>query len=256
MGAIGEGMDLEVESGKRFMFNLGDRALKSGKEKAKMLMKLLIEKRKEGKLVDKPYDDRFIISIDELKERGNMKKIDGTLREEMLEYLEPYCRKYHVQIALAINEQDGKNDCYIFFEGKDASTIDMCIDSAIKDFERDEALKREADKGNLDLEKNKKEVEKTISDKDPAHKEDISNKALKNKNKASKSVKSKTDRVKRNKGNKRANRKARRRTIGFLDETNGSMIKALDKNVAIANANDELLRDAKEKVKKHEPLSR
>lgn len=237
MGAIGEGMDLEVESGKRFMFNLGDRVLKSGKEKAKVLMKLIIDKSKEGKLANRPIDDRFIISIDELKERGNMKKIDGTLREEMLKYLEPHCRKYHVQIALAINEQDGKNDCYIFFEGKDAATIDMCIESAIKDFERDEALKRDPNAQSKDSNLN-----------------EAPSKAVKaNKDIGDKDIKAKT-----NKGFPWANKlkTVARRTRGFLDETNGSMIKALDKKTEIANSLSDLANETKEKVKKHEPLSR
>lgn len=98
-----------------------------------------------------------VVTIEEMAKRGNMKKLDGTLREELMHYFEPYCQKYNVQYAVIAEPNDkGENEYYVFFEGKDAATIDTCLELGIKDYEREMAIQARRDKiydlaGEIDL---------------------------------------------------------------------------------------------------------
>ena len=303
MGVIAEGLEYELQQGGKsaadkfrnkliesvkYCFKLKD-VLANRHDFAKKMKEAVEEAKKNypnWPYIDKPgaeKEDLVFISIDELKERGNMKKIDGTLRDEMLKFFEPHCRENHVQAAISVNtNEQGENEFYVFFEGKDAAIIDMCLEQGIKDYERDiaskqkDANKREPQEITDDKESHRElnEKAKAIKDADAKNESDrhqpseptrelnASDKAENSRDKQREFDPDITDKSKKetreNKGKRGKVRgyKKRERTKGFLDAVGGSLLKALDHKIAVANSNEELAKESKEKTKTHEPISR
>lgn len=112
-------------------------------------VKFLLYQKKE----DIKFSNRNI-SIDELKESGTVKTIDGSVTQEVMQYFDKYCQKFHIQYTAMVDDRNPEEPSYmVFFRGNDDSLILKAMKEAMKDWQKDNKERQQREQAEKEQEK-------------------------------------------------------------------------------------------------------
>lgn len=194
-----------------------------------------------------------VVSIDELKESGTIKKLDGNLSKELMGYFEPYCVSQKVQYAVICDKADGKDVYTIFFKAQDAAQIAYCLEKGLSDYEKELNQKKEQEQN---AERKEEATRENKQEQNAKREENDMQQNNQEKNAEKKEEATRENKKAQNQSVKKE--KNPRATKDFLKADNGSIEKALRKKIKVADkiAGEKASELSKEKTRSHSELQR